>query len=288
MAAGDPFQDNAPITQADVDAGRLKLRHSPPVANTPEEAVAILRAKVDEQRGNPPKFWQPWHDFALRLADLDFSLFGRSVMRPAWRELLKRNSNPYIVVNCAENAWKKSGLDVRRPTTTDERNQLKRVRDAATELKRAVEDAPLPASGIPLNATRPWGLLLGWKGDIQHFDEIAKDWHIPTALLVTDLMETIEQLIDQHIDDLPVRAIVRDESLRSNPRLTAFVRHLTWHMNFEFGEGMPSVAGRIATMLFKLPEILSKRQVEKKLKHQPDAFSASRAREFHNKFKAKR
>jgi hypothetical protein len=246
----------------------------PPVARTHIEAAQVLRDKCASERA--AGHWRPWQDVALRLAD-------HRHMAPAWREFLKRDPNPYILVNAAEEAYRHAGQDVRRPSSAEELAQLKRVRDAATELMRAVEAAPLPSDyGMPFDGpSRPWSLLLGWKGDTQRFDEMAKVWHIPASLLLTDLMATVETLIDRHLEKLPVRAIKRDESKRSTPRLTAFVRRLTWGMNCEFGEGMPSTVGRVAAALFDLPEILTKRQVEKKLADMPEPLSAPRARAVH-------
>jgi hypothetical protein len=84
--------------------------------------------------------------------------------------------------------------------------------------------------------------------------------------LVTDLMLTVVELLDRHVETLPVRAVARQ---RENPLVLAFVRQLAWHFQTQFGERSPATLARIANaVLDDIPrdEPLDERRVERILR----------------------
>lgn len=228
---------------------------------TPKEAAEDLR----NWAANPHMVQTSEVTVALRLAN-------HADMEWAWHELLKPElqAEPWLIRRAATDAYDKAMAEIRRPAIKSEARQFQRVRDAALALKEAVEGADLSEWEQTNYPLRLGNVMFRWKGSGEsNVLFTAYNGEDRPSLALTDLMDTVVELLDRHRRRLPLRAVAKH---RQAPATRAFVCHLTYFMLERFGKKMAGTVGRITTAVLDLPKPLDSGDVESILKTAPEPF----------------
>ena len=189
----------------------------------------------------------------------------------AWRILGTDDDTVAGVVWRVEAALKAAMDEANRPTATNERDGIDRVIMLARQLQNEIrsvmpgDKATVVLDDVPAGRNKPAFVEFGWHsmrpgGYIGGY-----------PVCVDDVLDFAIKLAKQHAENLPVRAVSRRGD---RPEVKAFVRHLAWQFNREFGKEMRGTIAYITCAIFDLENPLDAAAVEGILKDRPAPFKA--------------
>lgn len=175
------------------------------------------------------------------------------------------------VINRVRTAFELALREEARPKDSIEKDDIESVKKKAQELKAAIKASSLPGNTasegkFELAAHHGPDVLLsvGW-----HSLQTDTDW-MGYPLAVCDVLDWAIQLADEHMKQLPARAVKRDKKI-NDLEVRAFVRHLAWQFIREFGKEHHPAIAHAANCVFDLPtkNRLKARPVTKMLEKSP-------------------
>jgi hypothetical protein len=169
-------------------------------------------------------------------------------MLPAWDELAKHGATDgrhvlSFVIDAAEHAHR----ECLRLTTSEEYERIADLTKALDKLREAIDRAPF------LDATRFTDLdgkpvMFSWR---RTGAKVAAELRPPTQVIcLDDLLEFARNAIPDVAASQTGRTVDRQ---RSNPQLTAFVRHLAARLQDRYGVPMKGALARIASITYGDP-----------------------------------
>jgi hypothetical protein len=219
---------------------------------TPSD-TAIQFAKQLHDRIGPDKALK-------RLPELESVTLALSAGNEAlafWRALREGESKDtvYGVIQRVRTALELAKGEVKRPLADNERSGIEAVAYQARKLKAAIALSSLPKNKVWLDKLTfshlglpAVGVGIGWRG-------------------ITDVLDVAIELAQLHLDEQPKRMLVRRRS--ADPLVLAFVRHLDWQFQREFGKRKLAAVAHAANAVLKLQQPLIRSTVERFLPSRP-------------------
>lgn len=220
------------------------------------DAAATLR-NVLAGAPNAPAHWR---SLGARLA-------SHADMPAVWAQLAGHGDVALKVLDAVRQSFERAHEETSRQTSTEETEQLTRVKRLAADLKEAIERAPLPRNwAVPYELGEQGGvrtlISIGWR-------DVAGEVHPGAPLSIVDVLDLAVGLVDQHAASQAPRSLTRHSD---QPFVRAFVRWLSWHLNRLFGSASGRTLAYLTNAALDLADPLDKDDVKAILKDIPAVF----------------
>lgn len=174
-----------------------------------------------------------------------------------WRELAKARVCALAFSACVETARRQAADQVGKARPAEWRTKMERVKKAADELLRALDESPLEKHSGRMGyclehpGLDPVDFALCWRGRLHNgalLHSIAAD----------ELLQELSREVARQLEDPPWAWVQRQRNSSKPTDQTIFVRSLMWQLLHEYSADLPGTVASVANMVFQvvIPEKL--------------------------------
>jgi hypothetical protein len=214
------------------------------------------------------------------------SLRRSKEMAQVWSALAADGMHPMQVFSVVRHAVADAAKEFQRLPSKAELASLARVKRAALQLKRMIEQSPLPSDWGSHRTLTQEGLpqvpvVIGWRG-------LSPDGHgLGYSIAIVDVLDLAVELVEQHEAKLARRSVPRRKdgtpgasavNAAREERVRMLVRWLTYRIKHKTGKLHRASVARIANAVLRLSQPIDADRVKLIWKDAPAEFQRTRRR----------